>query len=250
MKKHILAVLLFLFSFALFAESKTIYITRHGQRGDPRYQKRFKFCDDDCLMPKGEEQAHRLGKHLASLGFHGTIYVSPYYRTLQTATLAASELPSDIPMILEPRAQEIVGAKDNSGKVRTTKKCITKKEIKANFPNVIIPRKVKFPWHLENEKEVQTDQRIQNLTEEVITKVQGDIFIVAHGGLMPSFIREMNRRGADFPRQKTWNCCLYSFTIDTETGNVTAWSDETLKYLPDELITDNLAYILIPPKRD
>ena len=103
MKKHILAAALFFAAIALFAETKTIYITRHGQRGDPKYQKKFKFCDEDALMPKGEQQAHLLGKHLASLGFNGTIYVSPYYRTLQTATFAASELPPELPMILEPR---------------------------------------------------------------------------------------------------------------------------------------------------
>ncbi|MBQ1949622.1 MAG: histidine phosphatase family protein [Treponema sp.] len=250
MKKHILAAALFFAAIALFAETKTIYITRHGQRGDPKYQKKFKFCDEDALMPKGEQQAHLLGKHLASLGFNGTIYVSPYYRTLQTATFAASELPPELPMILEPRAQEIVGRKNSSGKVGRTKKCITKKEIRENFPKVKIPWGTKFPWRLENEKEEQTDQRTESLIEDLVKNTAGDSFIVAHGGLMPSFIREMNRRQADFPRQKTYNCCLYRFVIDSETGNVVEWSDETLKYLPDEMITDNLSYILILPKRD
>lgn len=249
MKKLLLITLTFLFTFTLFAESKTFYLTRHGQRGNPAYQKKFKYCDEDTLMPKGQEQAHLLGKYLAKEGFNGSIYVSPYYRTLQTASLAASELSPDLPMILEARSQEIVGIKDNTGKVRHTKKCLTKKEIRENFPNIIIPKSVKFPWKLENEKESQTDQRTAELIEELLKNSKGDVFIVGHGGLMPSYIREMNRRGAKFPRQITYNCCLYRFVLDTESGKVIDFSDETLNYLPDDLITDNLAYILIKPKR-
>ena len=101
MKKILLLLTLISLSVSFFAETKTFYITRHGQRGDPKYQKKFKYCDEDALMPKGEEQAKRLGQYLNQQGFHGTIYVSPYYRTLQTATFAASQLP-DLPMILEP----------------------------------------------------------------------------------------------------------------------------------------------------
>ena len=243
MKKRILLAALLFAALSLCAETKTIYITRHGQRGDPKYQKKFKFCDEDALMPKGEEQAHLLGKHLASLGFNGTIYVSPYYRTLQTATFAASELPSELPMILEPRIQEMVRVKDNSGIVGRTKKCLTKKEIKQNFPRVRIPRGMKFPWRLDNERQAQLDERIGSVIDDILENSSGDVFFVCHGGMMSGVIREMQKRGAEFPKRKTPNCCLYVFTFDTETKKVVSARDDTLLYLPDDLVTDNLTQI-------
>lgn len=236
-------------TFSVFADTKTFYFTRHGQRGDPKYQKKFKFCDEDALMPKGELQATLLGQYLNQQGFKGTIYVSPYYRTLQTATFAAKALP-DLPMILEPRAQEVTSVKNNSGKVYKIKKCITKKEIKENFPKVKVPRGMKFPWRYENEKQSQLDERLGAMIDDLAKRNEGDVFVVCHGGCMGGIVREMNKRGAEFPRTKVYNCCLYKFTMDTDTGKVISWSDETLNYLPDELITDNLAYMLLLPKRD
>ena len=249
MKKILLLLTLISLSVSFFAETKTFYITRHGQRGDPKYQKKFKYCDEDALMPKGEEQAKRLGQYLNQQGFHGTIYVSPYYRTLQTATFAASQLP-DLQMILEPRIQEVAGVKDNSGKVRYIKKCITKKEIRTNFPKIKNPGSFKFPWRIENEKESQLDQRVGNMIDDLLKNSDGDVFIVGHGGVMAGVVREMNKRGANFPRTKVYNCCLYKFVFDIESGRVIESSDETLNYLPDELITDNLAYMLLYPKRE
>lgn len=248
MKKIVLVISVLLVGFSVFAETKTIYVTRHGQRGDAKYQVRLKNLNEDRLMPKGEEQARRLGKYLKSKEFDGTIYVSPYYRTLQTATFAAEAFP-ELPMILEPRIQETAGLRNASGKVKRNKKCITRKEIKENFPNVKIPFGVKFPWRLENESQAQQDKRVSDMIDDLL-KVEGDAFVVGHGGVMGSVIREMNKRGAEFPRKKVYNCCLYSFTFDTETGKVVSSSDETLNYLPDELITDNLAYMLLLPERN
>lgn len=250
MKKIIIAFTALLLTFNVFADTKTFYFTRHGQRGDPKYQKRFKFCDEDALMPKGEEQAIRLGQYLNEQGFEGTIYVSPYYRTLQTATFASNQLP-EMPMYVETRIQECASVKDNSGKIRYLKKCITKKEIKENFPKIKFQKgNFKYPWRIDNEKQSQMDARCANLIDDLIKNKPGDAFVVAHGGVLPGVVREMNKRGANFPRTKVYNCCLYKFVVDTDTGKVIEWSDETLKYLPDELITDNLAYMLIYPKRD
>lgn len=250
--QKIFFILILLISSTAFAETKTFYVTRHGQRGDPKYQKKFKMCDEDALMPNGEEQATRLGKYLNELNFNGTIFVSPYYRTLQTATFAASQMNPNLPMILEPGIQEVVGVKDNSGKVGKNKKCISKKEIKQNFPKVKIPFGTKFPWRLSNEKQAQCDQRVGELIDKLLErKNTGDIFLVGHGGVMNSVVREMNKRGANFQKPRTvYNCCLYEFTFDTDTKQVISSKDHTLEYLPDELITDNLAYMIFLPHRD
>ena len=239
-KRAIFIFVFFIFSFFAFGETRTFYFARHGQRGDPKYQRKFKHCYEDALMPNGEKQAELLGQYMNSLGFKGTIYVSPYYRTLQTATCAASKLPDALPMVLEPRVQELCGVKDNSGIVRKNKNCITRKEIKENFPRVQIPRGMKFPWRLENERQFQTDQRISDLIDDIMKNEDGDVFIVAHGGVMGSVVREMQRRGANFPNTKAYNCCLFVFMLDTETNNVISCSDETRSYLPEELITDNI----------
>lgn len=239
-KIFIVSVLIFI-SATTFAETRTFYFSRHGQRGDPKYQKSFKYCDEDALMPNGEEQAKLLGAYMAKLGFKGKIYVSPFYRTLQTASFAASKMQA-LPIILEPRIQEMTGVKDNTGIVRTTKKCITKKEIKQNFPAVQIPHNVKFPWRVENERQSQLDERISETIDDMLQNTSGDIFFVCHGGMMPGVIREMRKRGSDFEKRNAYNCCLYAFTFDTETKQVIESVDHTLNYLPKELITDNLTY--------
>lgn len=248
MKKIFIFLISVFLSFSLFADTKTFYFTRHGQRGDPKYQKKFKYCDEDALMPKGIEQATLLGAYLNEKNFNGTIYVSPYYRTLQTATFAANQLPP-MPMIIEPRVQENSRVKDNSGKIWYIKNCITKKEIKQNFPNVKFGKSFKWPWRIENERQAQMDERCGNFIDYMIENCPGDAFVVSHGGILPGFVREMNKRGAEFPSTKVYNCCLYKFVIDCDTKKVISWEDETLNYLPDELITDNLAYLLILPKR-
>ena len=60
MKRTLVIFAAFLLAISCFAETKTFYFTRHGQRGDPKYQRKFKYCDEDALMPKGEEQAKLL----------------------------------------------------------------------------------------------------------------------------------------------------------------------------------------------
>lgn len=242
MKKLIITSLFLLLSLNCFAKTRTIYFTRHGQRGSSQYQVKFQNCDEDALMPDGQKQAALLGEYLNSIGFNGTIYVSPYYRTLQTATIAASKLPN-MPMILEPRLQENAKVKNASGKVYTIKNCLTKKEIKKNFPNVIIPSSVKFPWRIENERQSQMDERISAFIDEKLTTTSGDLFCVAHGTLLKGVIREMQKRGADFPKQNVYNCCLYAFTFDTETNQIVDSKDLTMNYLYNGIVTDNLAYI-------
>ena len=81
---------------------------------------------------------------------------------------------------------------------------------------------MKFPWRLENEKESLADERISSLIDDLLLNTEGDILIVCHGGIINSVVREMNKRGADFPRQKNYNCCLYSLyqSIKVDKKNV------------------------------
>lgn len=248
MKKIFCFLILFSFSALFFAQTKTLYFTRHGQRGDLKYHVRLKNVSEDRLMPKGIEQAKALGQYMKKIGFEGDIYVSPYYRTLETAFYACNEF-TEQNLILEPKCQEVTGLKNASKGVYKLKTGITKKELKNLFPKVTIPKRVKFPWRIENEKQEQADKRIDILIEEILQKDAENAFIVCHGGILNSVIREMNKREANFVRpRKNYNCCLYSFTIDVNTKKVVSCADLTSEYMPSELYTDNLAYILFVPK--
>lgn len=58
-------------------------------------------------------QAQTVGEYLKKIGFEGTVFVSPCYRTLETASLACERMGIKT-MILEPRAQEVAGLKSLS----------------------------------------------------------------------------------------------------------------------------------------
>ena len=71
-----------------------IFITRHGQvapeaeyLGDPNYPE-----GDMPLSAIGFEQSHLIGKRLSEEGFSGTIFSSPYIRTMQTSNAIAEEV--------------------------------------------------------------------------------------------------------------------------------------------------------------
>lgn len=242
MKKILFVLGLVVFGSLGFAETRTFYIARHGQRGSTQYVMNLKNCKDDRLMPKGERQAEQLGLYMKKIGFDGAIYVSPYYRTLQTGTIACNQFTSR-KMIVDPEIQEVTGMKGTNPR-GISKSCITKKEIKKYFPNVIIPKNMKFPWRYENERQSVCDERTNAVIEKYL-KSPEDVFLVCHGGLLNSFVREMNKRGANFKKRTNYNCCLFSFTLDTETGLVTECSDRTFEYLSDDLITDNLGIVIL-----
>ena len=64
MKKLILFLTLTFLAFSAFAETRTFYFTRHGQRGDLKYHFRLKNVAEDRLMPKGIKQAELLGQYM------------------------------------------------------------------------------------------------------------------------------------------------------------------------------------------
>ena len=72
-------------------------------------------------------QAQTVGEYLKKIGFEGTVFVSPCYRTLETASLACERMGIKT-IILEPRAQEVTGLKSLSKPVGITKKCLSKKK--------------------------------------------------------------------------------------------------------------------------
>lgn len=248
MKKIILLIALTFLAFSSFAETRTFYFTRHGQRGDLKYHYRLQNVTEDRLMPKGIIQAELLGQYMKKINFQGQIYVSPYYRTLETATVACNQFTTQ-KLILEPRIQEVSHTKNGTKKPYKLKAAITKKELKTLFPNVIVPSKAKFPWRLDNEKPSDISLRVGKMIEDLLNETTGDVFVVCHGGILNYVIGHMESYHSTFSRPRfNYNCCLYSFTFDTETNRVIDAQDLTPEFMPSNLYTDNLAYVLIPPK--
>ncbi|MEM7111282.1 MAG: histidine phosphatase family protein [Chloroflexota bacterium] len=73
---------------------QTVWIARHGTREDfldAGWRQRAERPFDPGLAPVGHQQAKELAQHLQSLPVQ-QIFVSPFYRTLQTASYAASLL--------------------------------------------------------------------------------------------------------------------------------------------------------------
>lgn len=245
MKKIFCSLIILFVSLNIFSAPRTIYAARHGQRGSRQCQRKFKNVTEDSLMPKGVEQAKCLGEYMEKIGFDGTVFVSPYYRTLETAQFALENM-HEVPVFIEPRFQETTGVKDASGVVRTTKECLTKREIKKNFPKFKIPKDMKFPWRLENEKQELLDARTHDFVDWLLSETSGDIFLVGHGGVMDSLVRDIRKRGYDLPKTKIFNCTLLCITYDDESGSVINFSDETFNYLNEDLITDNLGFVLLP----
>eukprot|EP00171_Calliarthron_tuberculosum_P014520 IDg14520t1 len=75
-----------------------VFIARHGERidhVDEGWRSRTDNADDPSLTERGLEQARQLGLRLANENV-SKIFVSPFYRTLQTAAAAATAIGARI----------------------------------------------------------------------------------------------------------------------------------------------------------
>ena len=95
MKKLIFFLTLTFLAFSTFAETRTFYFTRHGQRGDLKYHFRLKNVAEDRLMPKGIKQAELLGQYMKQMGIKAQ-WVKPW-----TITTKDSDFSSKLQNILE-----------------------------------------------------------------------------------------------------------------------------------------------------
>jgi broad specificity phosphatase PhoE len=82
--------------------TRTLWLCRHGQRRDdvdPEWAATAERPHDPPITDHGRWQARRVGDRLADAGVDA-IYASPYYRTVETASLVADRL--GLPVRLEP----------------------------------------------------------------------------------------------------------------------------------------------------
>lgn len=156
-----------------------VYIARHGERID-HVDKQWKKVtadnpDDPFLTERGLKQAEQLGAYLANAQIT-KIFVSPFYRTLQTAAKCAEAI--GVPMYIEPGMCEAL--LPNWYAAQPTLKTPT--EAQALFPTTRIITDYQ-PVHVSvyPETKVTCAERVAKTVREIATREDGNVLFVGHG---------------------------------------------------------------------
>ena len=233
--------LLVLFSTAAVFAGRTIYITRHGQIGDPKIKA---FNGEHALTELGRQQAGQLGEYLKRKKFNGIIYSSPLYRTMQTSELVAKINNSTI--MIDPGLQEYapILPEHNNGKYGLCAEGCDQKEIRKYFPEVKLSARFTYPWRVMNEPEKMRHERIARTLDAVLAETSGDILLVGHSATVKSLMFVLSKRSAKTITAIPWNCCLVTVTLD-DNNKVTGYTVETDRFLNPEQTTNNFRSALI-----
>ncbi|NKB68861.1 MAG: hypothetical protein GKR89_17485 [Candidatus Latescibacteria bacterium] len=206
-----------------------LHITRHGQTdvnsdhppGDPH------------LTSLGHRQAKLLGRALKEHGFAGTIYSSPYLRTVETAQGIAAVTGAKVLLAAEMREYVI---RENQMDDFTG---ATQEALVAAYPPLQPTENFPYPWWTDT---IETDADIEARVAPLIDRVAGgqdDALLVGHGASVQGVHRYILRRRA--PDQLDhggicWNCCLSSFALGPDFKTLRLMD---VAHLPDEAITSN-----------
>lgn len=241
--KKLIFTLLFAAVIQLPLEARTIYVTRHGQV-NPKIRISQK-VRDLALTELGIKQANALAAFLVKeKKFNGKIYVSPFYRTIQTGTCTAKLLNSKV--ILEPGIQEIAPGKKPSYSMDL-------KTIETFFPGLIIPgKRFSDTWRVFAENAQMRNSRVEKAVEAILAEEKGDILLVSHGGIIGPVNRTILKRAvspkAGRVRGTAWNCALYIFELDENDKLVKA--SYTTQYMDEKELTSNFRTPKIPRPDD
>ena len=231
---------------AVTLTGRTVYITRHGQVGDPACKSPN---GERGLTPLGVEQARQLGRYLKHKKFSGTIYASPLYRTMHTADLIAQI--NGCSFAVDPGLQEFapVFKEINQGKYGICAEGCDGAAVKKYFPRATLSSRFTYPWRLMNEPENMRHERCAKTLDAILDETTGDILLVGHSAIVKSFIFVLSKR-ADQPIVAIpWNCCLITVELDGQ-RRVTSWKVETGNFQKPEQITNNFRKPLVPKPGD
>ena len=206
-----------------------LHVTRHGQTdvdsdhppGDPH------------LTELGHRQAELLGRALKEYGFAGTIYSSPYFRTIETAQGIGAVTGSAVVPAAEMR--EYVIRDDQMHGFRGA----TQNELAAAYSLVTPTDHCPYPWWT---TAIETDEDIEARVVPLVDRVANgadDALLVGHGASVGGVHRHFLRRHAPEQldhNQISWNCCLSSFAMRPDFGVLRLMD---VGHLPDEAITSN-----------
>jgi len=210
--------------------SGRVFIVRHGQRDKilpPDY--------DPLLTAAGRRQAILAGKELKRRGFQGIIWVSPYRRTLETATLIAHEL-GDPPLYVAPLLQEYCR---HPGKPKVHPRSLA--DIKAEFGLLQSTEEI-GDWRIAGPKDLLAVKlRVAKMLEGMPAKPENqDWLFVTHGAVIKGFhLLSAGYMGGKLPDMPmNWNACIseYHFATGFMPRLVSLFD---VSFLPDELTTSN-----------
>ena len=241
MLKKLVVSLFVLLCGAAALDARTIYITRHGQVGDRAFYDPV--VKETKITEMGRDQANRVAKFIANRKFDGNIYVSPFYRTIETGIVIAGHFGGR-KVILEPGLQEM--AHKRAGR------CMSLKEITERFPGAFVPGKAFTDnWRLGGEDPAARLVRVEKMFERLLAEDKGDIIVVSHGATVGSMVKALNKRcikGVNPIKGMAWNCSLFIFELNDK-DQVTS-AVYTTEYMPDEMLTHNFKLTKIPRPDD
>lgn len=228
MKKIFSIILLACSCFIL--EARKIYVTRHAQVGDKNMV--HLASREWMITPLGKKQAELLADYLVNVKkFNGTIFVSPFYRTIETGLITAGKLNKKV--ILEPGIQEI--APNGKGKF------LKRIQIDEYFQGkAVYGSAFNNNWRLSHEDNAARQKRVDEAIERILKETAGDILLVSHGGTCSNIVRTFNTKAASGVKPvkgMPWNCALFTFELDAD-GKVTSAS-YTTEYMTDDIVTNN-----------
>ncbi len=247
MKKTFRAGLLLLILFSVCTlwagEKRMLYVVRHGQAGEKGFRSP---TQETILTPLGEEQAKCAGAYLKKIGFKGTVYASPIYRTMQTASFICDAL--DVKFIIEAGLQEHSLPKNPEDVQTIVPYGCSREQFAQYFPRAIIPEDYVYPWRVSKETEENRTIRMEKTLDKLLAKTKGNLLLVTHGGSMGALRRILAKRGGA-PKGTIWNCALLVYELD-ENGKVISCRIDTEKYLTDMQMTNNFVGSKVPRPDD
>ena len=211
------------------SRSGRVFVVRHGQRA------KIKAPDfDPPLTADGRKQAELVAGELKKRNFSGTVYASPYRRTLETASIIARKLHA--PLHVAPLLQEYV---KHEGKARIAARPLS--ALKAEFP-LVRTAAMADDWTVRGPESPQTviARVAKQMRELSAQKAAGDRLFVTHGAVAKGFqLYCMDYRGAVWPEMPmNWNCCLSEYRFIAG-GKLQLIQLFDVSFLPEELVTSN-----------
>ena len=242
--KTILFILCALILFSAEAKERLIYVARHCQATGKGKNILRPFRSEAGITQLGVQQSKWLGQRLKALKFKGKIYASPYYRTVATASYAASQCGLKV----YPDARVQQRCHSDKGNM---KKSATLKQLKKLFPNEIAQdAKLADDWLYRKDEPKGTPAhriRMAKALDEILAEnPDGNIMIVSHAGAVGALAAEMQDRCKEKIRGGTWNCALYKYKVD-DNGKF-HFLGYDISFLPAEAVTSNMHKI--DPKKN
>ena len=223
-----------------------LYLIRHAQSTNNALTNRMDRGHDPTLTELGQQQAQCLAAYMHQRytladGRPIVLYVSPMWRTLQTAAPVAEALgvtPSVWADIHErggvyaydPATGEAVGA---PGKTRS--------EMAAEFPSYALPPEVGEDgwWHGNKESRDAAYARAIRVSQALLARAEGDerIFLVTHGGFMDFLIKTLlNQLPGEHIFYYNRNVSISHVRLKRE-GRLLVYYLNRVEHLPPELLT-------------